>query len=938
MLPYRSHWHFAFEQNPLREARLLCFAGGPSGPGTPKTPDPDEVQRKLIDELEARMAGVTGGAILAISGDTPETRRIALRAYEEMTNAQPGDRLAGTKITAAQALASDVIFGELVARRLNYGDPLDTTQDVDTIASNINSDIDDGLDGNNTPVAQTIDAVVDDTRENAADVLNEIGSAEALESALSAKRRLHNMISILDSIPNSSKLYTKKDKQELKEALATEFKQIKEDVKDLEILAAWENGSMPAAKFAYLASERWYGEKKTDTSVQKAENKTKSDALVAFIGNTKHATEADVAAGNLPDITNDKRWDSYSQDLKKRVHERMNEIIPVKDKVAEINKRVSILNKYLDKNKKAEEALMEIKKAYDADKLDSSGISLNPLTAWNDLNAKLGIQWLSLADIAAIFGSLKAAIDEVGKQQEQLRRAGAASYFGKLVSKFPGYEEVGQILDATNEKKNNDVKKGYMEYLNSPAISIGFDGMFDPGTGLLHKHKNDPNRAMAVLEVAAQKGMLYDINGDESFDQVRILGKWPLIDYLPPEWNASQRQNYLETLRYMTLQGREKQADAAKPMPVYSTPEKSISMIKNLIKSRDLWFAKGYMAKVMGKGKTGELSALMADAVFERMQKDEWLRSVTPEAWFDSIGGLGAGNVAFSMGFMKWKRKGILKWAKENQGVTNPPLDKVNEYTMIRERVKNDILLLHPEIVNEKNIENTDVTALDSAVAKVMASQMVTVNGKTISIFSPRYAPYNKGPNNQKDLKIDASDMDFFEERSEAMMSDPKVVNLILHTNYSGRFDDLDRAGFFITNVAETATELDDAAAKSPDQKKEMEAAAAAFRADMGGKIQNWLEGEMRTASKATVATERTKEGKYALLELFNAGILKVEFLEEKGGKLAEDLLIQCSKEGNPAVKAKAQAAIQRLLAAKNGTPRKKNRRGGGTVPPIVAP
>ena len=52
MLPYRSHWHFAFEQNPLREARVLCFAGSPSGPGTPKTPDPDEVQRKLIDELE----------------------------------------------------------------------------------------------------------------------------------------------------------------------------------------------------------------------------------------------------------------------------------------------------------------------------------------------------------------------------------------------------------------------------------------------------------------------------------------------------------------------------------------------------------------------------------------------------------------------------------------------------------------------------------------------------------------------------------------------------------------------------------------------------------------------------------------------------------------------------------------------------------------------
>lgn len=930
MLPYRSHWHFAFEQNPLREARLLCFAGSPSGPGTPKTPDPDEVQRKLIDELEARMAGITGGAILAISGDTPETRRIALRAYEEMKNAQPGDRLAGTKITAAQALASDLIFGELVARRLNYGDPLDTDS-----VGNFTNDI---LDSSPT---ETVETIIDDTRDSAADVLNtkerEVNSQETLERAVAAKLKLHNMLALLDSIPNSSQLYPKKDKKELERVLNEEFARLATDIADLEILVAWQNGTTPPAKFAYLASDRWYSEDKKDVNYNKIEKKQKNEALNAFIGDTKNATAADVAAGKLPDITDDTRWETYDEELRKRVYTQMDDIVPVTVKIAEINERVDLLNKYLDEHKEVEEVLKEIKKAYAEENLYKKMHGFGISDMWARLNNSVGIQFLSVNDIVAIFTSLKSAIDEVGKQQEQLRRAGAASYFGKLVSKIPGWEEVGQILDATNEKKNNDVKKGYMEYLNSPAISIGFDGMFDPDNGLLHKHKNDPNRAMAILEVAAQKGMLYDINGDESVDQIKILGRWPLTNYLPQEWNASQRQNYLETLRYMTLQGREKQAEAAKPMPVFSSPEKSISMIRTYIKGRDLWFAKGYMTKVIGKGKAGELSALMANVVLDCMQEDEWLRSVTPEAWFDSIGGLGAGNVAFSMGFMKWKRKGLLKWSKENQGVTNPSLDGVNEYATIREKIKNDILALHPKIKDEDGKDG--VSALDRAVAKVLASQTVKLdNGKVISIFQPQYAPYNKGPNNQKDLKIDASDMDFFEERSEAMMSDPKVVNLILHTNYSGRFDDLDRAGFFITNVAATAKELDTAAVKSPSQKKEMEAAAAAFRADMGGKIQNWLEGEMRTASKATVATERTKEGKYALLELFNAGILKVEFLAEKGGKLAEDLLDQCINEGNPAVKAKAQAAKQRLLAAKNGTPRKKNRRGGDTVPPILAP
>ncbi len=38
MLPYRSHWHFAFEQDPTREARLLGFA---SGPHAPQGPDPE---------------------------------------------------------------------------------------------------------------------------------------------------------------------------------------------------------------------------------------------------------------------------------------------------------------------------------------------------------------------------------------------------------------------------------------------------------------------------------------------------------------------------------------------------------------------------------------------------------------------------------------------------------------------------------------------------------------------------------------------------------------------------------------------------------------------------------------------------------------------------------------------------------------------------------
>lgn len=921
---------------------MLCFASGSSSSGgTPRPKTPEEIQQELIDELETRMAGATGAAILGTSGDTPETRRIALRLLEEIKDLEPGDELAGTKITAAQALASDAIFGQIVARRLNYGDPQATIENINSTRSKINNQIDDLLDEDND---STVDAIADDTRDQAVDILNtkerKVGAQETLEKARSLKLKLENIMRLADSdiIPRSSKGYSAADKKEVQKTLKEEHGKLSTDIKDLEILADWENGVTPPAKFAYIASERWLGDQKSDTPAVKNKKKETNAALNTFIGDTKNATMTDVTAGKLPDITDDSKWEKYNVELQERVRERMADIIPVKIKIAEINERIYILNKYIDSNG-AEEKLRKLHETLSQHPEAQSGMSLNPLNMWSDLNNKLGIQWLSLSDIAVIFKSLKDAVEEVGKQQEQLRRAGAASYFGKLVSKFPGYEEVGQILDATNEKKNNDVKKGYMEYLNSPAISIGFDGMFKPGTGLLHKHKNDPNRAMAILEVAAQKGMLYDINGDESFDEVKILGKWPLMDYLPPEWNASQRQNYYETLRYMTLQGREKQADAAKPMPVYSTPEKSISVIKKLIEGRDLWFAKGYMAKVMGKGKTGELSALMADAVFERMQKDEWLRSVTPEAWFDSIGGLGAGNVAFSMGFMKWKRKDILKWTKENQGVTNPPLDKVNAYTMVRERVKNDILLLDPKIVSEKNIEDTDVTALDSAVARVMASQMVTLNnGKTISIFSPRYAPYNKGPNNQKDLKIDASDMDFYEERSEAMMSDPKVVNLILHTNYSGRFDDLDRAGFFITNVAETAKELDDAAVKSPSQKKEMEEAAALFRANMGGKIQNWLEGEMRTASKATVATERTKEGKYALLELFNAGILKVEFLAEKGGKLAEDLLIQCREEGNPAVKAKAKVAIERLLEAKNGASRKKNRRGGGTVPPIVTP
>lgn len=35
MLPYRSHWRFAFEQDPTREARLLAFASGPSAPAAP---------------------------------------------------------------------------------------------------------------------------------------------------------------------------------------------------------------------------------------------------------------------------------------------------------------------------------------------------------------------------------------------------------------------------------------------------------------------------------------------------------------------------------------------------------------------------------------------------------------------------------------------------------------------------------------------------------------------------------------------------------------------------------------------------------------------------------------------------------------------------------------------------------------------------------------
>ncbi len=937
MLPYRRHGRNAFQQDPEKEARLLCFASAstPSSGGTPdpaKRKTPEEEKEELINELEARIKAKGGKAILGEYKDKDEAYNVALRVLELAKKAEPTDVFEGG-VTAEQVLRDNTKFGTVVMRRLRYGELIDPTKKrIENTREDIGDKAKDTVDGKTTPAAQTVDATADATKDAVKDVIDATPerpspAKEALEAAVSVKKKLETIMVLLDSIPDSTKIGGKKlVDTEMEEEVKNQYNKLLVDIADLEIFAEWESGAMPASKFAYTASERWYGEQASDSEAEKKDKEAKTAALDTLISGTKGATDADISAGKLPDLTDDMKWGTYTPNLHQRVQDKMEEIVPSKKKIIEIRDRVILMSEIIDTTE-VEALLRKVRQEYLAN-TPKEEVAANPglMSMWASVNNRLGIQWLSIADMMDIVTRVKNSILEVRKQKLQLRRARGASYLGKIASMVPGYEEVEHILDATNEKENSDVRKGYKEYLTSPAVDIGFDGMFGPN-GVLHKHKHDSNRATAILEVAAEKGMLYDINSYDKVDEAMVLKRWPLRDYFPKEWNDTQCQTYFEGLQYTTLQGRKKMAGVAEPFKVYTDGYKSLQGIDGLLKSRNLWLTKGYIEMVLSKGKAGEMSALIANTILNRMQADPWLRSITPEDWYESVGGLGAKNVAFGLGYLKWEKSKLTKWAQENDGIPNASLDGAGEYATLREKIRRDVLAKDPTVATAMSEKNKDLPLIDELVPRILASQAVELpNGKIITIFSPEYASYNynNGPGKQKEMKVADSDNDFYKEQSEAMMSDPTTVALILRANYSGNFENTDQAQFFVASVVKSVKDLDAyaEAASDPKEKMNLQQAAEYFRNTMGQKLQQWLQGEIQ---KDAIAEQRLKNGKdYALLALFNAGMLKVSFLEEQittkspaGSRLAVALLRQCATEDQSSAKVKQEAlAAQRRLEA----------------------
>lgn len=873
---------YATQRAPEREARVLFFAA-PTPPAP--TPDPsnprnsdEQEEREVIEQAKGLLRDVVAtNSHLQSMGMNPEIPRVLARVLAEMRAKKDEDMVRGSTHTVKEANDSHAILGEIVADRIMFNDPY-TNKSVAEVRSAVSSQINATVEGDTTPEAERVGEDVAGTRTDVHDALaaeadeDDEGEGRGLEAIA-----LHEEAGRVTEQINLTLLGMRAVEKEgtlpadvrpqwngLREDLEETQRELSVMMEDLNFLMQWQNHSLPPAQFAHEAQARGYYDDGRDVLAR---------------------LDAIRAGSPGSDITDAQGWELASHTVREGAMREMEQVLPVQARLQAHRDRINAIKALMkhDSLVKLQQGMQTV-----------AATGQRPMTGvsgWAQLKNALGLQFVTPIELWESIKAVGEAYASTRKDRSQLRITNTANMIGETLGKMglAGQETVN-VLKQDQMGKNDEIKKKYKDWLTSTTISAGFDMMFKDG-GLLDEHvrTGDTNRIQAILEAAADKGMLYDIT--EYGTKKRLLNKWTFEQLLPADWTPGQVGNYIGTLVYLNQAGSRKQAEEGKKM-MYSltTAEDFIKNIDDAIKGRDIWFAKGIVERAKEKGKKGEMGALIATTILRRLEADPLLRSVIPTEWLDETGGMFIATPAFTMGYLAFGKDVIKGWGRMT---STEPHAKLRTGMLGRARgmIHEEIMEKDPSLRPSGPDDNDAIQKLDELTAMVLAANKVKLpNGRYVTILSRRYNFYHNDKRKQRTVKVGDTGTDFFEFRSEAILVNAPVVEEILRVSSSGSFEEPSRARFFLKNVIDAHKEL-------KGQGAEMDDAAANFREIMGQKLTPWVETLLdrgNTGGLANIGLGDSQAAQdRALYRLFEDGFLDKAILSRHGTTRLGDNLRQ---------------------------------------------
>jgi hypothetical protein len=502
----------------------------------------------------------------------------------------------------------------------------------------------------------------------------------------------------------------------------------------------------------------------------------------------------------------------------------------------------------------------------------------------------LGIMFVSPLECWEAFKKVKDAYKHAWHERFELKVNILADKVGKAIpdnSYMAGSVKLNleKGIDSANQKVTNEFK----EFLEKGNFT--FEQLFieHHGPAALHHNLAEPNNARAILEYAAGRGWLYDINDFDAEGARTICGY--SIDEALQDWgnDENKKKNYIIDLRGQNSKGRDKEISDGKSRE-YTTnaAPKFIKAINREMDAKNYWAAVGIAQRAIDRGLAGEISPWIATTVMRYLREDPVTRKFMNIDIIDEFGKICLGHSSRTLAYLKFDRHKLNAWKQKDE-----PLEKADSMMgNIQLRIEHEI-----KTKSGKNFETKEEKIeLDHMVAQVLAAQIVLVKpGVYVNVFEPSLVSYVASISNQGNSSIKDEDDDYFRNVSDVILADPDVYKRILDVTGSGQFSNGDKATNFINTILELRDEM---------KKKGLVVAAQNLENITKDKLKKWLTQWIRESRGGPVFNAMMPDQRCPVIyRLIQEELIDYQFVEDSCTQivdgsplLAQSLIEQLAK------------------------------------------
>lgn len=482
-----------------------------------------------------------------------------------------------------------------------------------------------------------------------------------------------------------------------------------------------------------------------------------------------------------------------------------------------------------------------------------------------------------------------------------------AHFMGKATAKLPFGTDVEIELEANDDKANDEVKDTYKEILTKR--NVNFRALIEGPESELSRNIKDYNRTRAILEYAASRGWLYDLD-QGSTDH--FFGRH-IHDLVPHEWDHNRVKNYISKLT--TEQNQGKKAEQEKYHQRYfnvNSTDVFVKLMEEELDKVNMWGAMGILQRSLERGLWGHVAPWHSVVLIRAIQKNPLLQRYMTIDVLDQFGnkslynsyGRWSGNVT------KLTRKQWYKAIQESLR-SGTPLDLKNVKDDEGKTMQGVDVFLRAEKEIEKlygpyrNLDATLKKKFDEDLALFISGGIIERNNKKVSIFSSKFDDWTTKDVGQGQIKIGDEDEDYFrngmyhQPAETTTTADEVVFTQIFEVTGNGQFEHETRAKFTADSII---TMLEDF------EEKGMKAEKNKYSSILRRKLRSWFNRYVSDARASAAAFQKMLRPHYksdvrtpyVVLEFVRNHLLDLDViagsLDLPGFQLAANILAQCEK------------------------------------------